>query len=313
MEIIRENNRFRSLKTQDGHFRKEAVHPAYGELLQREVAFARWLNDAVSHGTLAAPTVTLDNTSDPSLPFYEAEWLHAVHFCERGQKLDQEDQRVIGREAAMILTTLDGLDALPLGKTSLWGKTLAEHLTWKYESAPHSHLGVRIPSWMTEDSYGPLKTGALTEKDFEKLKTRLAEQSRMTQGGCIQHGDFTPWHLLRDQKAGKYYLINGGKASPAKPRYYDLAYFITRAISERWWIMATNCLSSFMGKLPPYRRESFRSAFAGVLLLRAAGILRDAEIDAIHRKVDYRKVAGTLFHTCLNAEDPVAEILRLPS
>lgn len=97
---------------------------------------------------------------------------------------------------------------------------------------------------------------------------------------CINHADFTPWHVL-ESNSGQLYLIDGEHAS-LKPDFYDIAYFYHRTFTQAERPdLAEEFLQLTFSKLNSEKQALFTKQFPSVIASRIIGGYFDAVNDKV--------------------------------
>lgn len=106
------------------------------------------------------------------------------------------------------------------------------------------------------------------------------------------HGDFVPWHFVRDDKA-KLFLVDGEHAHILGLKFYDVAYFYHRVYTK---LKRPDIADRFLGEFGDLYKfsEEERELFRLVLAQRTIGGYFDAEKDGITSVVLQNKLKDKL-------------------
>lgn len=100
---------------------------------------------------------------------------------------------------------------------------------------------------------------------------QIAEEIRHNYLAAINHGDVTPWHMLKVSKR-KFCLVDGEMASSVLPCYYDLAFFYQRVFTvARQPEFARAVVSAVREGLSKQQRREFDQRFRFVMAERIMG------------------------------------------
>lgn len=132
--------------------------------------------------------------------------------------------------------------------------------------------------------------------DIEKARHTVLSSQKLQ--SCMQHGDFTPWHIFAAED--EWILFDSEHAHHLWPRFYDLAYCYSRLLSRQGSSdVAQELLSQYILTMK-MSEDEFWPQFMPVLTSRAVGILSDSLSD--FPELDYRRKAEDLLRVCLNGE-----------
>lgn len=105
---------------------------------------------------------------------------------------------------------------------------------------------------------------------------RIIEESQDDIKLQTQHGDFVPWHMI-DLDDGKFGLIDGEHARSTLPKYYDVAYWYMRVMTELSNPeISEEFLERFHQKLDSGDQKTFTDELRPVLAQRTVGAFWDA-------------------------------------
>jgi hypothetical protein len=114
---------------------------------------------------------------------------------------------------------------------------------------------------------------------LEKFVYRLPGIYSQYFSPCVNHGDFTPWHIL-EQKDGRLVLVDGEAASCTALRFYDAAYMYHRLCTEVSYYFAESYLANFSNLLSSAKRQELSEIFPILLACRIIGGFRDAKLNS---------------------------------
>ena len=127
----------------------------------------------------------------------------------------------------------------------------------------------RIQSW-----YQEVKEHQLQEV-LEEVKNL-----RNTYESGVNHGDFVPWHMIREGK--RFILIDSEHASNQSPKYYDICYFYHRLYtSARDPELAKEYLNKICDNLSDAEKNKFDRSIRPILATRIIGGFWDAKTDGL--------------------------------
>ena len=208
-ETVKSGRRFLSehvVKADGRHlFVKTAMGPeSYGKIKQ-QVRGARYL----SHLLKDSPWLRVENILKSDGKSLVAEWVPGGRIAEPKQFSAGENLGVIG-EYVRVAAELDDL-AIKNFKSSSYMKTrLGRHRATDYKA----HVEEKFTKLWSKHNWD--------RQDIERALTYFDERVG-TLHSTWQHGDLTPYHILRDGK--HLVLVDCEHVSNAWPRFYDIANF----------------------------------------------------------------------------------------
>ncbi len=165
-------------------------------------------------------------------------------------------------------------------------------LDFEGNTAPYNDLSRSIEKWLKP----ALDFGQITAEEAEQLRRAVKKGDGILEPS-LQHGDFTPWQIMKEAATGKLYLIDGEKGGFFRPRFYDLAYAYTRIVTHtRSRENGKNLIEAFKKK-SGVKEGEFRKGFFPVLAQRVCGVQFDA-VNDYKNGDDYREVAHKLIAIC---------------
>ena len=134
---------------------------------------------------------------------------------------------------------------------------------------------------------------------MEKLVAVLKEFRNNFNFG-LNHGDFTPWHLIKNDNNSRWVLIDSEHASNNDPKYYDIAYFYHRLYTSAHGAdAARKYLDLIKERLGgPEKIEEFWRSIRPILAARIIGGYWDAKTGGatnylIHDQLKQEFLSGT--------------------
>jgi len=116
---------------------------------------------------------------------------------------------------------------------------------------------------------------AVSEHPLEDI-LRAVEQLKETFRPAINHGDFTPKHMIAE--GPKLILIDAEHASSKSPKYYDICYFYHRLYTSfNQPALAKRYLRTIWEKLPRQEKEVFEISIRPLIAARIIGGFWDAK------------------------------------
>lgn len=257
------------------YFFKMATTEGISAKTQNEVRWNNFINSQNFDLGISVPKIKHTGFLN-GLFFYLAEFVDGEALILPSQKDDAQKLNIIEDMLEQITNFTAQLQNLGLNKIETANQILLSTEDFK-TSNDDKNLE------MSQNYLAKIKSWVLSEDQMQislEPLLNMVEENIEFWTYCVNHGDFTPWHIMRTTEH-KLYLIDGEHAD-LKPDFYDISYFYHRTFTKlENPELANKFLHLSYSKLLPAKQNLFQEIFPSVLASRIIGGFFDAYNDKV--------------------------------